>query len=191
MRWSSKVSSAVRSRPCATYSAAVISALYRRWCGSWSMACYGPCIVSRAAQISRHAILTQHGAEALMRAPQNLSELFICQIECLADGIARFFAQVQTLEHFAIARRAQLPHQLAHAPRESVVIKTLLDRCRLVADVRHEGAVAVVAMGAIGAPVRGSEVYCGAVQVAAEVARIIEPFLRADFLDRLLEGSLQ
>ena len=70
------------------------------------------------------------------------------------------------------------------------MIDALLERERLVLQVRHEFAVVVVLVGELPAPVRRGEVGGGAVEIAAEVARVVEA-VRADLLDRLQEGALQ
>ena len=102
---------------------------------------------------------------------------------------ARLLLQVEPFQHFTVALHGQMIHQIAHVLRELLVVETLFQRQRLVLEVGQQLTIIVVAMGQLPAPVGGRELACRAIQIASEIARVIQS-LSANLLDRLQKRAL-
>src|SRR5579872_1960688 len=98
--------------------------------------------------------------------------------------------EVISFQHFAIARQGQLPHELANAFREQLMVEALLERQRFVLEIAQQFAIAVVLARQLSTPVGGGELACRAIEIASKIARVIQSF-STNLLDRLQERALQ
>src|ERR1700736_2985587 len=89
------------------------------------------------------AVPAEDVAEALTRAPEDLIELHVSQLQRLSNRGARLFMEVVPFQHFAVALHGQVAHEIADAFRELLMIETLLERERLVLEIREHLAVVV------------------------------------------------
>src|SRR5262249_28607905 len=122
----------------------------------------------------REPVAAQDVAEALARAPQNLIELHVGQLQGLPNRDSRLLAQVEALETFPVGLHGQMVHEIANTLRELLMVQPLLERQRLVLQIGKQLAIAVVPAGELSAPVRRRELACRPVEVAAQVARILQ-----------------
>ena len=84
-----------------------------------------------------------HG-QALSRAPYDLVELPIRQLQRLSDTRSRLFGEVIAYQHLAIALNGQMPNQTTNTRGELLMIETLFDRQSLIPEVRQQLVIAVV-----------------------------------------------
>src|SRR5581483_1025980 len=82
-----------------------------------------------------------------------------------------------------------MAHEIANAFRELLVIDPLLQRERLVLKVGKQLAVVLVLAREFTAPIGRSELASGAIEIASQIARVLQSF-HADLFDRLKEGAL-
>jgi len=133
------------------------------------------------------SLFAQDLGESLPSAPQNLVELKLGELHRLANRNSWFLTQIEALEHLTVARHRQLCHELAHALRAQVVIQHFFEGLCVVLQAREQLSVALVTPGQLPTPVRGRELACRPIQIAAEVARIKDEHDG----DILVNGSVQ
>src|ERR1700730_670474 len=90
------------------------------------------------------AVPAEDVAEALARAPEDLVELHVSQLQRLSNRGPRLFMEVVPFQHFAVALHGQMAHEIADAFRKLLMIQTLLEGERLILEIREHLAVGVV-----------------------------------------------
>src|SRR5882757_3134508 len=90
------------------------------------------------------AVPAENVAEALTRAPEDLIELHVSQLQRLSDRDSGLFMEVIPFQHFAVALHGQMAHEIADAFRKLLMVQTLLEGERLVLKIREHLAVVVV-----------------------------------------------
>src|SRR5262249_805576 len=108
----------------------------------------------------RQPVAAQDVAEALARAPQNLIELHVSQLQGLPNRDSRLPAQVEAFENLPVALHGQMVHEIANTLRELLMVQPLLERERLILQIGKQLAVVVVLAGELSSPVRGRELAC-------------------------------
>jgi hypothetical protein len=128
--------------------------------------------------------------EALASAPENLIELQVCQLQRLPNDIPRLFTKVMPFQHFAVALHGQSLHELADTFRQLLLAEPLFEGQSLVREIGEQLTIAVMLPRSLLLPVPGREIASRAIEIASQVARIIQSF-SADLLDRTSESTLQ
>src|ERR1700738_246220 len=83
------------------------------------------------------AVPAEDVAEALTRAPEDLVELHVSQLQRLSNRGPRLFMEVIPFQHFAVAPHGQMAHEVADAFRKLLMIETLLEGERIVLEIRE------------------------------------------------------
>src|ERR1700732_457997 len=90
------------------------------------------------------AVPAENVAEALTRAPEDLVELHVSQLQRLSNRGSGLFMEVIPFQHFAVALHGQMAHEVANAFRKLLVVEALLEGERLVLEIRAPLAAVVV-----------------------------------------------
>jgi hypothetical protein len=90
------------------------------------------------------AVPAEDVAEALARAPEDLIELHVCQLQRLSNRGPRLFMEVVPFQHLTVTLHGQMAHEFANVFRQLLMVEALLEGERLVLEIREQLAVVVV-----------------------------------------------
>jgi hypothetical protein len=144
----------------------------------------------RSCRLCGQAVPAQDVTEATARAPEDLIELQLCQSQRLSNRRPRLLSEVVPFQHFTVAFLRQMSDELAYRLRELLLAKTLFNGQSLVRKIRNQLMIAVMLPCKLPAPVGSSELASRAIEIASQLARVLQSF-RANLRDRALERTLQ